>query len=122
MKQLSYVGFAVLAFGFTSCQDKPGACFNPDKETVAVNTPVSVSAACSENSKTFYWAATDQNEEDLDESVVTMEGDGYGSTETFTFSQPGTYILHLCVSRGLFGDSTERIVVVTDEDTEVPTK
>lgn len=115
MKQLAYVAFATLAFGFTSCTDKPEACFEAEHETAEVNTPVEVTANCSAHSKNFYWAAKDANGETLDDDLVTLEGDGYESTETFTFAEPGIYTLHLCASKGLFSDEIEQTIVIVDE-------
>jgi hypothetical protein len=119
MKHLSILASAVFAFGFTSGTDKPEACFDQDQQTAAMNSPVTVSANCSVYSKSFYWAAKDENGETLDENVVTLAGDGCESEETFTFSTPGTCKLHLSVSRNLFSDEVERIVAITDEEVPV---
>lgn len=84
-----------------------------------MNSPVTVSANCSVYSKSFYWAAKDENGETLDENIVTLAGDGCESEETFTFSTPGTCTLHLCVSKNLFSDEVEHTVVITNKEVPV---
>lgn len=106
-----------------------------DSTTIAVNDPITVTST-STDAKTYYWVAKDMNQSELDESVLTMSGDGYSYQETFTFTIPGTYTLHLCVGHGIYSDEVDRTVTVTEapadndsgnddgggDDNEIPTR
>lgn len=123
MKRLLLMAPAAFGLLLASCGKQPEACFNLDQTTTEINQSVTASATCSKDVNRYSWAVEDMDGNyimvnDEDENVVSMDGDGSASTETFTFSEPGTYIIHLCAGRGLFDETVEQTVVVTNE---VPT-
>lgn len=80
-----------IAFAFTSCKKEPTACFATDKSTAAVNSPIVCDASCSKEAGKYMWFAV---------TGGSLSGNASSSTETYTFSSPGTYTIKLEVTNG----------------------